>query len=621
MIKEIKQFFIRTWEKVKQGGRWVKKHWKGLIVSVFGATAMAVTMLPKDTTPSVEVNGVVIEFPYTDDNTDENVLIYTDKETYSNGEYIYMAIKNEGVDGSANIQFFFEGNTEITEIKRLVKNSPYQVDVPEYKTVKYDCSKTIPAIAADSERYIEQTCERDEQTGSHSEIRYKDVWLDESITDFSKEDNDLLVKKIKEKPKKEYKTDKKIAVELVDSFTYFRAKIKAPMRIDEEFFIEVIGDELYGHLDPFLSGWDLRIQFDVSSANIDAALTHFPLLLTLSTSTGTNSADVSAVFDEVGANSKKIAVTTSDETTQIYAEIEKWATSTEQAWIWVSATGTVISNSATTTFYLYYDNDHADNTTYIGTPGATTSQSVWDSNFRGVWHLGETGDGTAQEYKDSTSNNNDGQGGAGDGAKTPTLRAFQMGDGQDFESSASQYINIPDSNSLDIAASLTLETWVWIDTNSAVMDFIGKDRYPNELLIINDEIEFIIEGGACDGSLYYYDTSATNLVASTTYYFAAVYATTPSLVVYVDSASQAGGATGSQTTVCVTAVDMRIGSRANDTSFVKGIMDEVRVSATNRSASWVKATYHSGNNNLISWGSEEIPTVPSVTVPEIIMFD
>ena len=45
-----------------------------------------------------------------------------------------------------------------------------------------------------------------------------------------------------------------------------------------------------------------------------------------------------------------------------------------------------------------------------------------------------------------------------------------------------------------------------------------------------------------------------------------------------------------------------------------GMIDEVRVSTYNsgngtvRSVAWIKATYHSGNDGLVSWGSEEVST-------------
>ena len=62
----------------------------------------------------------------------------------------------------------------------------------------------------------------------------------------------------------------------------------------------------------WLTGWDKRIKITIDQTDIDADLTNFPILVYLSSSSGRFSDDVTAVFTEVGANSKKIAVTTSD---------------------------------------------------------------------------------------------------------------------------------------------------------------------------------------------------------------------------------------------------------------------------------------------------------------------
>lgn len=43
-MNKIKQLFTKTWEKIKQAGRWTKRKWKQVIIVVFGATALAVTI-------------------------------------------------------------------------------------------------------------------------------------------------------------------------------------------------------------------------------------------------------------------------------------------------------------------------------------------------------------------------------------------------------------------------------------------------------------------------------------------------------------------------------------------------------------------------------------------------
>ena len=92
------------------------------------------------------------------------------------------------------------------------------------------------------------------------------------------------------------------------------------------------------YVDADVSIWANRLKLTIDSSKIDTAdLTDFPVMVHLSAASGIGDADVSAVFDELAsdANRKKIAVTTSDGTTQCYVEIEKWDDANEVAWLHV----------------------------------------------------------------------------------------------------------------------------------------------------------------------------------------------------------------------------------------------------------------------------------------------
>ncbi|MDH5780862.1 MAG: DUF2341 domain-containing protein, partial [Candidatus Bathyarchaeota archaeon] len=132
----------------------------------------------------------------------------------------------------------------------------------------------------------------------------------------------------------------------------------------------------------WLNGWEKRVKITIDNNDVDSPLSNFPVLVHLSNGSGRNNDDATFVFDEVGSNSKKIAVTTSDGT-QCYVEIERWDDVSEQAWLWVKVPS--ISSTTDTELYVYYDMDHADNTVYVGDTGSTAAQNVWDSSFKGVW--------------------------------------------------------------------------------------------------------------------------------------------------------------------------------------------------------------------------------------------
>jgi len=148
----------------------------------------------------------------------------------------------------------------------------------------------------------------------------------------------------------------------------------------------------------WLSGFTKRVEITIPNTNIDAALSHFPVPLTLGTSVGTGTDDVSFVFDELTSYAKrfKIAVTEDDGETQLYVEIEKWDNASESAVLWVSGSGWSIASDATTTVYLYFDSDADDNVAYVADLG--NRPEVWDSNFVSVHHMtsGGTEDLTIQ---------------------------------------------------------------------------------------------------------------------------------------------------------------------------------------------------------------------------------
>lgn len=130
----------------------------------------------------------------------------------------------------------------------------------------------------------------------------------------------------------------------------------------------------------WLSGWSPfnRIRIVIDHTKVDSSLSWFPCMIRISSSCGSSSQDMTRVFDELGANKLKIAVTSDDGVTQLYVEIEKWDNVGEEAILWVSKSGWTISNTADTVIYLYYDSAHADNNSFVGVTGAAPAQAVWD---------------------------------------------------------------------------------------------------------------------------------------------------------------------------------------------------------------------------------------------------
>ena len=367
----------------------------------------------------------------------------------------------------------------------------------------------------------------------------------------------------------------------------------------------------------WLSGWDKRVKITIDHNDITSSLSNFPVLIYLSTSSGYNSDDVSFIFNELQSdtNRKKIAVTTSDKTTQCYVEIEKWDTSNMKAWLWVKVPS--INSTVDTNLYLYYDKDQVDNTHYVGDTVSTPAQNVWDSDYKGVWHLKEDPTGTAPQMKDSTSNTHH-------GTTTGMVSGDQTSgkiDGSLNFDATDAYVQTTSGES-KTSTSFTWEAWFKADSitgahlllwegpvaengwgagavghqeahihvgaynvNNVVGAFYGTDELANPVYI----------------NVAFTDTSAFHHVA----FVLTNAGSSPSGELFLDGVS-VGTDTGTQTSRTEWNTNLRIGRCGVSTRYFDGISDEVRVSNTVRSAAWIKASYESERDHLLDFGNEEV---------------
>ena len=146
-----------------------------------------------------------------------------------------------------------------------------------------------------------------------------------------------------------------------------------------------------------LSDWGYRKKIVIDSTKVYADLPDFPLLINLSSdsdlaSYAQNNGDdilftLSSVSWATGANSDKLD-----------HEIEDFDGATGELIAWVRIPS--LSSTADTEIFMYYGNSGASN--------QENPTGVWDSNYKGVWHLNEDPTGVAPQHLDSTSNNNDG---------------------------------------------------------------------------------------------------------------------------------------------------------------------------------------------------------------------
>lgn len=354
----------------------------------------------------------------------------------------------------------------------------------------------------------------------------------------------------------------------------------------------------------WLSGWDKRIKLTVDHTKIDADLSWFPITVILSSTHG------SCVFDELtsDANRFKIAFTKVDGTTELYAEIEEWDDANESAIIHVSKDGWTISSSADTDFYMYYDIDHADNTTYIGDIDSTPGHNVWDGNFKLVTHMV---DDTTSTIKDSTSNGNDGTKYA---ANEPIEADGQVGKAQHFDGS-NDLVSLP---SIKPVQDITVEA-------IALAEDGQQSNYDKVIDWENDSYGWQIFFTPTSGYGHRFQivtTSGTTQINNgepTTdvfFHLALTYDGT-TVRAYVNG-TEVDNATTTGDIDYDSVSNLELGNRGSDARHLKGKIDETRISDTARSAAWMKATYDTLWDTLLTYGSEE--SAPTTFIPQVIMF-
>ena len=354
----------------------------------------------------------------------------------------------------------------------------------------------------------------------------------------------------------------------------------------------------FGLEENWLSGWNKRIKITIDNNDVDSALSSFPVLVYLSNSSGRNNDDVSFVFDELqsDANRKKIAVTTSDGLTQCYVEIETWDHTNEKAWLWVKVPS--VNSTADTDLYLYYDSSQPDNTAYVGDVGSTSAENVWDTNFKGVWHLKDL---TTSTVEDSTSNNNDGTKGAAD---QPIEVDAKVGKGQDFTPTA-QYIEVGTTGFS--SSSGTVEAWGKAEGFSGteanyLFGHTAQPPWTNRTQLYTDDVNGNLDLGLGDSHTRH--TNIQDLDPNTWYHVVLTWNGT-NYVVYVDSVTKANGTYSGLTSIYSLADIGNTGNPAARVEAWNGTIDEVRVSDVPRSVAWIKANYESGRDDLVDFASGE----------------
>jgi len=311
---------------------------------------------------------------------------------------------------------------------------------------------------------------------------------------------------------------------------------------------------------------------------------------------------VSAVFDELtaDANRKKIAVTTSDGTTQCYVEIERWDDANEEAELWVKIPS--ISFSSATDIYLYFDVSQDDNDTYVGDIGSTPGKTVWDSNFTGIYHMCQDPSGGASCILDSTDNANHG---TPYGTMTSgDLVDGSIGKGLDFDGN-DDHIQIsgalldPALCTISLLSKGTVSDKIYIGRGDG-----GESVATNTVEIKatdSNELTYFYETGSGTNHSYSVSTTIDPLDGSWHLIHMVIY--TNGCDLWIDDEKHVISTGNSDTTAPYAWIGYYRSDVYEDQSW-KGQLDEVQISDIKRSEAWIKATHYSHRDTFLTFNDE-----------------
>ncbi len=264
-------------------------------------------------------------------------------------------------------------------------------------------------------------------------------------------------------------------------------------------------------------------------------------------------------------------------------QLQTYNASTGQLIMWVKVSSLAVGSIV----YIAYGDSG------ISTDGS--SSSTWDSNFKAVYHLEESPTGSAPQFKDSTSNGKDLTVTTTGGS--PANVTGQIGSGINFPTTI-QYSGTTAISSGNVGVGATNNYTVsgWFYMNS----YLTVDGYPVQLFgtsggagynigpVINtgDKIAFAIHNDPGFGNKI--TTSSTVATGSWKYFTGTNDGT--NLTFYLNAVSQATlaqGSIGDAPAFIGGSFSNGMGFRFSDFR-----VDEMRLSASTRSANWITTEYN-----------------------------
>ena len=285
------------------------------------------------------------------------------------------------------------------------------------------------------------------------------------------------------------------------------------------------------------------------------------------------------------------------------SERESYNATTGAVAFWVQVP--TLSHSADTVLYMFFGNSSI-------TTDQSNKTAVWDSNYKGVWHLPN---GSTLSGADSTSNafnlGNNNSTGATSG---------KIGGAASFNGSNNYLSN--SSLTITSGSSITISFWEYVpsaDVKQGVTLSIGGSDNPNRIVTSapwSDSTLYWDYGSYSAGGRI--STSLSSYLNSWTHVVLEYNLSTSQHLIYLNGSLAASSTNSNAPTSTQTGIWAGVWTPSNGYYF-EGTLDELRVSTSARSGDWIAAEYNNQNSpsSFYSIGSAQsgngTPTISSLS--------
>lgn len=335
-----------------------------------------------------------------------------------------------------------------------------------------------------------------------------------------------------------------------------------------------------------------KLNYPVTSLSLSASQSSFPICVHINSTSWATESERDHL-DDSGTTGKRVQFFDYLGTTNLPYEVEYYASSagiTTEAVYWVKVPSVVYNSDTNNYIWIAYGNDP-------NSSDQDQATSVWDSNFKGVWHLGDNSWGSSPEAKDSTSNANNGTNSGSTDATGQVRRGryFTTDDG----------VNCGTNSSLQMSSYVTVSAWF---KGTFAGEFVSLSRintgspFNGYGIGRSTKALFFIGGGG-------YDTQkvlgTSNVNDDVWHHIAGKYNGSNGIVV-VDGIQENSQVRSNGLSSIAT---FYIGR--DNWTYYAGSIDEVRVSNIARSNDWLRLEYYSmkktawNGDSYWTWSAEE----------------